>query len=259
MALAAPEQSPQSPSPRKRASPSSSSRLNAKSKSKSKSKARLVSSFSDDEDGDDYQFSGNDDDDDEEYAPPRQSRKRGRVAAATPRRRVSGPRKKSSSTSTRSSTSTPQPSRRKRRRIVPESRNLQISSSALVQTISTLSSTSASSCDFICPVCKWEQVNKRLPDFQRHLKTHARADKEDRTMGWWCKGVRVERKDDFNRRMIEEGGKKIPEGAEEYLFHDHMRVGGCCQTFSRRDALKRHTSNMNVPCTGVLAWGLKEE
>ncbi|KAE9405643.1 hypothetical protein BT96DRAFT_811876, partial [Gymnopus androsaceus JB14] len=90
-----------------------------------------------------------------------------------------------------------------------------------------------------CPVCKWEQVNKRLPDFQRHLKTHARADKEDRTMGWWCKG--------------------IPEGAEEYLFHDHMRVGGCCQTFSRRDALKRHTSNMNVPCTGVLAWGLKEE
>ncbi|KAJ3747108.1 hypothetical protein DFH05DRAFT_1391617, partial [Lentinula detonsa] len=109
-----------------------------------------------------------------------------------------------------------------------------------------------------CPACGWEQSNKRMPDYQRHLKTHLRPDKQDKTRGWWCKGVRIEDKDEFNARCKENGLKRIEDDAEPYWFYDHMRVGGCCQTFSRRDALKRHVANHNVRCGGVIAEGLKE-
>ncbi|KAF9071173.1 hypothetical protein BDP27DRAFT_1322466 [Rhodocollybia butyracea] len=98
-----------------------------------------------------------------------------------------------------------------------------------------------------------------MPDFQRHLKTHLRADKDDQTQGWWCKGVRVESRHEVNQHARDVNSKKvIGDDAEMYSFHDHMRVGGCLQTFSRRDALKRHLQNENGKCVGVIAWGVGE-
>ncbi|KAJ3808459.1 hypothetical protein EV368DRAFT_33478 [Lentinula lateritia] len=225
-------------------------RVPTSSKRTSKARATTIS-----DDDDEYKNNGSDDDD--EYAPSPQlapkCRKRGRTVAVS-RHRTS--RKKQgvspSSTSSRptSSRSTP-----KRRRIAPESRNEQSDSPVLLDAISN---TSVENCDFICPVCGWEQSNKRMPDYQRHLKTHLRPDREDKTKGWWCKGVRLEDKDEFNVRCEVNGSRRVRDDADPYWFHDHMRVGGCCQTFSRRDALKRHMANPNVQCGGIIAEGLKE-
>ncbi|KAJ3566112.1 hypothetical protein NP233_g7200 [Leucocoprinus birnbaumii] len=93
---------------------------------------------------------------------------------------------------------------------------------------------------FVCPECGWKQANKRLPDFKRHLRTHTRPDEADQTKGWRCKGVLVEDAHRFN----------IPKDAEPFVFLGQKRIGGCLQTFSRRDALKRHLDNVNVVCVG---------
>ncbi|KAJ3982897.1 hypothetical protein F5890DRAFT_1526791 [Lentinula detonsa] len=210
------------------------------------------------ESDDDEAYEDDESEDDDEYSPSPllapKSYKRGRAAAA-PRRaarqhkRINRP---SSVSHPRREASHPTA---KRRRIAPESRNLQSDAPVLLEAIGN---TSIEDCDFVCPACGWEQSNKRMPDYQRHLKTHLRPDKQDKTRGWWCKGVRIEDKDGFNARCKENGLKRIEDDAEPYWFHDHMRVGGCCQTFSRRDALKRHVANHNVRCGGVIAEGLKE-
>ncbi|KAF8823138.1 hypothetical protein HHX47_DHR12000013 [Lentinula edodes] len=220
--------------------------------SKRTSKARATT-ISDDDD----EYRNNASDDDDEYAPspplaPKSRRRRRTVAVSRHRisRRKQGVSPSSTSSRPTSSRSTP-----KRRRIAPESRNEQSDSPVLLDAIAN---TSVEICDFICPVCGWEQSNKRMPDYQRHLKTHLRPDREDKTKGWWCKGVRLEDKDEFNVKCEVNGSRKVRDDADPYWFHDHMRVGGCCQTFSRRDALKRHMANPNVRCGGIIAEGLKE-
>ena len=94
--------------------------------------------------------------------------------------------------------------------------------------------------NLVCPECGWKQVNKRLPDFKRHLRTHTRPDEGDQSQGWWCKGVLLEDAHKFN----------IPKGAESFKFLGQERIGGCRRTFSRRDALKRHLDNVNGTCVG---------
>lgn len=93
---------------------------------------------------------------------------------------------------------------------------------------------------FICPECGWKQANKRLPDFKRHLRTHTRPNDSDQSKGWWCKGVLLEEAHKFG----------LPDDAKSYVFLGQKRIGGCMQTFSRRDALKRHLDNANVTCVG---------
>ncbi|KIK57186.1 hypothetical protein GYMLUDRAFT_173192 [Collybiopsis luxurians FD-317 M1] len=227
-------------------------------------KSRKTIIVSDDEDEDEYKESDteDDDDDDDDYAPSlgvaSKSRKRGRA----PHRRSTGKGKKkavySSAASSRAPSSRLSPAAEppfKRRRLVPESRNLQFISPELQR---ALANTSSENCNFTCPVCGWKQVNKRMPDFHRHLKTHARPDPNDKTEGYWCKGARVENLTSFNAKQRAENDKTIPLDAKPYLFHDHMRVGGCCQQFSRRDALKRHMMNANVTCAGPIGKGLDE-
>ena len=87
--------------------------------------------------------------------------------------------------------------------------------------------------NLVCPECGWKQINKRLPDFKRHLRTHTRPDEGDQSQGWWCKGVLLKDAHGFN----------IPKGAESFKFLGQERIGGCMRTFSRRDALKRHLDN----------------
>lgn len=94
--------------------------------------------------------------------------------------------------------------------------------------------------NLVCPECGWNQVNKRLPDFKRHLRTHTRPDEGDESQGWWCKGVPLEDAHRFN----------ISKGAQSFEFLGQERIGGCRRTFSRRDALKRHLDNANGTCVG---------
>lgn len=124
----------------------------------------------------------------------------------------------------------------KRLRVAPLSRNIQ---SAKPDELTRLASVKRTRYDdFTCPECGWTQGNKRSPDFARHLKSHARPTDDQKTVGWWCKGV-----------LMEEGAKWGATG-KPFLFADKLRIGGCGRSFSRRDALKRHLDNANITCIG---------
>ncbi len=112
--------------------------------------------------------------------------------------------------------------------------------------------------DYRCPVCDWVQENHRKPDFLRHLNTHARAPETDQTKGWWCKGVRLEDLDEYNQVAREDGRKIISRDMEPQQFRDHVRIGGCLQNFSRRDALKRHLDNPAMACAGFACKAMDE-
>ncbi|KAJ7095741.1 hypothetical protein B0H15DRAFT_826878 [Mycena belliarum] len=123
----------------------------------------------------------------------------------------------------------------KRARVSPQSRNVQ-TSRAEIQRVESAEDYN----NFVCPVCGWVQRNERIPDFKRHVKTHQRAAEEDVEKGWRCKGVPVSEAADYG----------LGADAPRHEFLGQLRVGGCMQTFSRRDALKRHLDNTNVSCVG---------
>ncbi|KAF8798813.1 hypothetical protein BYT27DRAFT_7150230 [Phlegmacium glaucopus] len=148
------------------------------------------------------------------------------------RRTESSPRPSLPLNSTYSSHSTA-----KRVRLAPLSRNKQASQATSMAIIRAVNNNLVEQSNFICPECGWRQINKRVPDFKRHLKTHLRKD-DNHSSGFWCKGVRVE---DARKHTIQ------PD-ATPYTFLDHERIGGCMRTFSRRDALKRHLDNANIFC-----------
>lgn len=173
-----------------------------------------------DEDADDE----SDNDTDDEYIPSPRTIKRRRTSHILSRR--SAPPIRRSSTS---------PTPTKRAPGVSLSRNKQATSTAAINR-----ACDGTNLNFICPECGWKQANKRLPDFKRHLRTHARPDEGDQSKGWWCKGVLLEEAHKFD----------LPNDAKSYVFLGQERIGGCMQTFSRRDALKRHLDNANVTCVG---------
>lgn len=191
----------------------------------SSSKRRCVTSSSpvqaSDEDAGDE--SDNDSDDDEYIPSHRPMIKRRRISYTAPRR----------SALIRNTSSSPTPA--KRAHGTSLSRNKQTSFVSAI-----IKACDGPNLNFICPECGWKQANKRLPDFKRHLRTHTRPNDGDQSKGWWCKGV-----------LLEEAHKfELPDGAKPYVFLGLKRIGGCMQTFSRRDALKRHLDNANVTCVG---------
>ncbi|PPR07118.1 hypothetical protein CVT24_010954 [Panaeolus cyanescens] len=133
---------------------------------------------------------------------------------------------------------TPSRSPSKRPRLSPPSRNTQSSATKAQELKEVVDTNAIESIDFICPECGWQQLNRRIPDFKRHLKTHLRNTENDHSNGYWCKGVRVQ---DASRYLI-------PPEAVSYVFKGEERIGGCMHTFSRRDALKRHLDNPNIAC-----------
>lgn len=86
-----------------------------------------------------------------------------------------------------------------------------------------------------CPHCDFVQKNHRMPDLKRHIRKHYPAK-------YVCCGVPVEEKDVY-------GAKETGPPME---YNGRMMVGGCMQSMSRRDALKRHIDNKNVSCVGDL-------
>jgi hypothetical protein len=91
--------------------------------------------------------------------------------------------------------------------------------------------------DLSCPAvdCKYQQLNGRMPDFRRHLRTHLRKEAEIR-----CKGVTWQ---DFMR--YPHLFPHISQYEQPYTVpgEREMWIGGCLTTFSRKDALKRHLRN----------------
>ncbi|KAJ6621865.1 hypothetical protein B0H10DRAFT_949579 [Mycena sp. CBHHK59/15] len=170
---------------------------------------------------------------DDEYVPSPRLNPKKRTRSSSPdycRRSAASPVASLSS----STTSSQRPN--KRVRMPPPSRNRQASSPAVIQRVAN----AAESADFTCPECGWRQLNERMPDFKRHLKTHLRPTEEEAEKGWRCKGVLVAEADHYG----------VSAGEPTYTFLDRVRVGGCMKTFSRRDALKRHLDNANVTCVG---------
>lgn len=121
----------------------------------------------------------------------------------------------------------------KRSRVSPPARN-KPSPSSLVPVIQKALK-DGEACDElrnICPVCRYVQENRRMPDFRRHMETHLPKGR------FWCSGVPVEVAHQY----------RIPAGAKPFWFQGKERVGGCGKSFSRRDARKRHLDNMNIDC-----------
>jgi hypothetical protein len=103
--------------------------------------------------------------------------------------------------------------------------------------------------DFQCPAvgCDYVQKNQRIPDLKRHIVTHDRWMEPEK---WTCCGVGMDRAHLYGRG-IEEGmteEEQIKAGA--YMFKGQLMIGGCRKAFARRDALKRHVDNPNIPCVG---------
>ena len=96
--------------------------------------------------------------------------------------------------------------------------------------------------DLDCPVegCHYIQMNGRMPDLRRHIRTHIRKDAEIR-----CKGVPWQ---DFMQHR-----HPFPTISDEQPYavpnEDGLWIGGCLKTFSRADALKRHLRNTS--CMGL--------
>ena len=103
--------------------------------------------------------------------------------------------------------------------------------------------------DFRCPVagCDHVQGNRRIPDLKRHIETHSRWRKPEK---WICCGVGVDRAHLYGKgiRLGMTDEERIEAGA--YEFRGRLMIGGCMKSFARRDALKRHVDNSNIPCAG---------
>jgi hypothetical protein len=97
--------------------------------------------------------------------------------------------------------------------------------------------------DLVCPLkdCQYEQLNGRMPELRRHIRTHIRKYGEIR-----CKGVSwqdfVRHAHLFPKISVDEQPYAVPE-------EDGLWIGGCLKTFSRADALKRHLRNTS--CVGL--------
>jgi len=159
-------------------------------------------------------------------------------------RRPSVPSRVTSRKGRMSSSPSPHPRMRmdKRQRGSPPSRNKQATADQAEEIRRSLYVDKGGKANLVCPFpgCSYEQLNGRMPDFRRHIKTHIRKDGEVR-----CKGVPWQDALSFPHRFrnisLHEKPYTIP--GESGLW-----VGGCLKTFSRADALKRHLNHTS--CEG---------
>ena len=103
--------------------------------------------------------------------------------------------------------------------------------------------------EFQCPVagCDHTQKNRRIPDLKRHVATHDRWIEPEK---WTCCGVGMDRAHLCGQWITAGMSKEEQIKAGAYEFKGKLMVGGCLNTFSRRDALKRHVDNPKISCVG---------
>lgn len=75
-----------------------------------------------------------------------------------------------------------------------------------------------------CPARGFVPASRRLPDLRRHMNTHC-ADVNHQK--WVCCGVPLKKADAYN----------VQDVTDTYIYKGHAMVGGCLQSFSRRDAI----------------------
>lgn len=93
-----------------------------------------------------------------------------------------------------------------------------------------------------CPVsgCNWKPNNPtRGLDATRHIATHFAHYSLVKPV---CHGVKIE---NASKKVL---ASSMPVLYTDYKEQTHTMVGGCMQTFSRRDALLRHLSNSSCVC-----------
>ena len=105
--------------------------------------------------------------------------------------------------------------------------------------------------EFQCPVvgCDHTQKNRRIPDSKRHVVTHERWIDPEK---WTCCGVGMEKADWYGQGNTVGMEKEEQIKAGAYEFKGKLMIGGCLNTFSRRDALKRNVDNPEILCVGDL-------
>ncbi|KAI0760715.1 hypothetical protein C8Q74DRAFT_249973 [Fomes fomentarius] len=94
-----------------------------------------------------------------------------------------------------------------------------------------------------CPYCPYVQQGRRNQDLRRHMETHTRSD----VALWSCCGVPLSQSHHYG----------VPDATSGGLFiEDDFMVGGCQQSFSRKDALQRHLRERKGRCFGdpLAAW-----
>ncbi|KAM5543593.1 hypothetical protein V8D89_002844 [Ganoderma adspersum] len=88
-----------------------------------------------------------------------------------------------------------------------------------------------------CPYCSYVQGRRRMVDLKRHIATHT---KPSDVALWTCCGYPRE-----TARL-----KGVPDDVIGETSAIYGRVGGCWETFSRRDALQRHLRKQKGRCFG---------
>ena len=187
---------------------------------------------------------------DNDYSPPSDEDEEYRLTQATSSERKRKVRVRAKSTPTRSFISESEkaiaPSRGHRRshpyKQSNHSRNFQRQDGArLVNKAS----------EFQCPVagCDHTQKNRRIPDLKRHIATHDRWIEPGK---WTCCGIGMERAHFYGQGIIVGMSKEEQIKAGAYEFKGKLMIGGCLNTFARRDALKRHVDNPKISCVGEI-------
>ncbi|CCM03348.1 uncharacterized protein FIBRA_05477 [Fibroporia radiculosa] len=92
----------------------------------------------------------------------------------------------------------------------------------------------------MCPCCGYVPASRRIPDLKRHMETHRAGQSPDK---WVCCGV-------YPQDAMRAG---VPKGCAPYQHKGLTLVGGCLLSFSRRDALQRHIGNTKLPCVTDIA------
>lgn len=194
-------------------------------------------------------FDTSESDRDGDYVPPlderdqqhrrKRTQKRSKTASKPPHSVVSSPARSVSSGS-RSSSSSPRARRANSYRRNAPSRNPQCEDAAAFVD---------KDCGFQCPAsgCGYKQGNRRSPEFKRHLITHGRWMNPGK---WTCCGVGIGSAHLYGLDVRQEVTAEERFRAGAYIFKGQWMIGGCMTTFSRRDALKRHIDNRNIPCVG---------
>ena len=103
--------------------------------------------------------------------------------------------------------------------------------------------------EFQCPVAGWNhtQKNRRIPDLKCHVATHDRWIDPEK---WTCCGVGMEKAHFYGQGITVGMSKEEQIKAGAYEFKGKLMIGGCLNTFARRDALKRHVNNPKILCVG---------
>lgn len=99
-----------------------------------------------------------------------------------------------------------------------------------------------------CPVCKYEPPRNCKAEMARHMNTHTYEERL-RLYGheWFCCGVPVEKAKEFG---IEDVSDARTWDDMSNLMGNKLMVGGCGQSFVRRDSYRRHLNGKRCVCVG---------